>query len=372
MNRPTTINLRVLLATFFLMRLGASSQGWREEKRDYCSSEQQPDSVEDNSAEDLREQRAELDRAYAKAKSDTEIEIERLEKARDEFQERKDAEIEEFRNQINNMYAKISIVELSIKGFRNETDAKINDVKVAMENVTEEYFRSIPFDPYMSFEEACELKEGDYLDHQLSDKYPFESAHVLSKDGSRLLIHYENCSSRWDTWSDYKEQLSSFARHESISGRPVTAEGMKAFLNPRYLFYPVAIKLNDQWVKATFVRILDNRTNKDNQILVKYCRSRRDGNREIGFSKTYHLDDTKHIRIDPHASCTVCGGSGVHSRHDATASVLAVTPVPEAIADLITNFVEAAPCRTCGATGTCAEVATSPGDLLLPKLNPEA
>jgi len=250
---------------------------------------------------------------------------------------------------------------------RRETNVNIKEVKKALQDKRLQYYVSLPFDPcnfIMSLEEASKLKEGDYLDHQHSDIYPFESAQVYMKSGTNLKITYEAYGHKWDQWSDYTEELSRFAWHKSISAIPVTAEGAREFFETASRGPTgVAVKINDQWVKGTSDKTF-TRLCASNQVKIKYYRNYElIHDREIMY-KVYHLNDTKHIRFDPDAPCTSCAGKCTFTRKDAAKALLDVTPIPEAIAQLISSFVKRVECRTCGKTGTCAAGATSPDDEL--------
>jgi len=377
--------------------------------------ERQPDSVQDDSAEDLRERRAELKRDYIQCKSYTETEITRLEAERADFKQRQDIKITKVRvesevvrkvldskrdilreqcrslkEQIRKLDAQVGQVNSQIRPLnrkigdnrdtacrtiRNleaecaentrETDAKISEAKTTLQDKRLQYYMSLPFDPcnfMMTLEEASQLKAGDYLDHQHSDIYPFEYAKVLRKRDTKLLIHYEGYDhdDHWDGWFDYRVNLGRFAWPKSISAIPVTAEGAKDFFRSASRRRTgVAVKINDQWVKGTSDQAF-KRCCASNQVQIKYYRNYvLDDDREVMY-KVYHLNDTKHIRFDPDAPCTSCAGKCTFTRKDAAKALLDVTPIPEAIAQLISSFVKRVECRTCGKTGTCAAVATSP------------
>merc|ERR1711964_291302 len=125
----------------------------------------------------------------------------------------------------------------------------------------------------------------------------------------------------------------------------------------------VAIKIKDQWVNGTYRHTFKNTNCAPNQVKIEYYRREYEGSRRKTNYKVYHMDDTKHIRLNPNAPCTGCGGEGSNSRKDAAKAILDATPIPEAIAQLISSFVKRVACRTCGKTGTCAEaIITTPED----------
>merc|ERR1711964_462256 len=125
-------------------------------------------------------------------------------------------------------------------------------------------------------------------------------------------------------------------------------EGRKEFLESVvWNVTTVAIKIKDQWVKAT---VSGTYKRSANQVQIKYqdiC--------DRSFYKAYHLDDTKHIRMNPDTLCTSCSGTGSHSEGEVVGAILDV-PIPKVIAQMIASFLGPVDCRTCGATGTCADV----------------
>ena len=70
----------------------------------------------------------------------------------------------------------------------------------------------------MLSKEVAKLKVGDNLDHR-DDVGRFVVATVVEKQGSKLKIHYNGWSGKWDTWSDFKKEWYRFAVAGSIYNR---------------------------------------------------------------------------------------------------------------------------------------------------------
>eukprot|EP01083_Nonionella_stella_P166664 557870_1 len=77
----------------------------------------------------------------------------------------------------------------------------------------------LPFVPHMSMEDATKLSVHDKIDHR-DFVGQFVLATVTEKQGSKLKIHYDGWSHKWDTWSDFSVDLHRFAVSGSISLRP--------------------------------------------------------------------------------------------------------------------------------------------------------
>ena len=73
--------------------------------------------------------------------------------------------------------------------------------------------------PRMTSQEAFKLKVNDKIDHR-DQLGRFASATVTDKRGSKLKIHYDGWSQKWDVWSDWKQEIHLFAARGSISERP--------------------------------------------------------------------------------------------------------------------------------------------------------
>lgn len=70
----------------------------------------------------------------------------------------------------------------------------------------------------LSLDEVLSLSVGDQLDHR-DFAGLFASATVMQIEGTRMHLHYDDWTSKWDRWSDGTEELFRFARHESVSKR---------------------------------------------------------------------------------------------------------------------------------------------------------
>eukprot|EP01083_Nonionella_stella_P105089 302100_1 len=68
-------------------------------------------------------------------------------------------------------------------------------------------------------EDAAKLSVHDKIDHR-DQVGLFVVATVTEKQGSKLRIHYDGWSCKWDTWSDFSTELPRFAVAGSISLRP--------------------------------------------------------------------------------------------------------------------------------------------------------
>eukprot|EP01083_Nonionella_stella_P219910 787272_1 len=76
-----------------------------------------------------------------------------------------------------------------------------------------------PFVDHMSTEEANKLVINDKIDHR--DTFGGStSAIIVDKKQTNLKIHYPEYGKKFDVWSNYKNELYKFAKHESISSRP--------------------------------------------------------------------------------------------------------------------------------------------------------
>eukprot|EP01083_Nonionella_stella_P231104 816318_1 len=76
-----------------------------------------------------------------------------------------------------------------------------------------------PFVSHMSAEDAAQLSVHEKIDHR-DQVGRFVFATVSEKQGSKLKIHYDGWSRKWDTWSDFGVELHRFAVSGSISLRP--------------------------------------------------------------------------------------------------------------------------------------------------------
>jgi len=75
------------------------------------------------------------------------------------------------------------------------------------------------FDNHMAMADAYKLKVHDKIDHR-DQVGRFVYATVAEKRGGNLKIHYDGWSRKWDTWSDFEQEIHRFAKAGSISKRP--------------------------------------------------------------------------------------------------------------------------------------------------------
>ena len=62
------------------------------------------------------------------------------------------------------------------------------------------------------------LRVHDKIDHR-DQVGRFVYATVSQKNGTNLKIHYDEWSSKWDTWCDYEKEIHRFAKAGTISRR---------------------------------------------------------------------------------------------------------------------------------------------------------
>eukprot|EP01083_Nonionella_stella_P175354 610380_1 len=75
-----------------------------------------------------------------------------------------------------------------------------------------------PFPPHMTVKEASSLQVHDQIDHR-DPVGRFVFATVEEKQGTKLKIHYDGWSKKWDVWSDFEKEIHRFAAAGSISRR---------------------------------------------------------------------------------------------------------------------------------------------------------
>ncbi len=99
----------------------------------------------------------------------------------------------------------------------------------------------LPFQPHMTRQEASKLNVNDSIDYRDNvGGYvgKFVLAKIMEKNGSKLKIHYDGWSSKWDICSDYETELYRFAKAGTVSQRPAHRfkelnVGDKVNINPR-------------------------------------------------------------------------------------------------------------------------------------------
>lgn len=119
----------------------------------------------------------------------------------------------------------------------------------------------------LSLDDVMNLQIGDSVDHR-DFAGLFASATILQKEGSRIYLHYDDWSSKWDRWSDGAVELFRFAKHESVSKReghrmPDLEEGDYVDVNPIHT-RPKYKHRHSGWKHAEIKQICDG------QIKVSY------------------------------------------------------------------------------------------------------
>eukprot|EP01084_Bolivina_argentea_P179006 309345_1 len=92
---------------------------------------------------------------------------------------------------------------------------------IDIEPITSNISDNIVFESFiahMSLEEASQLSINDEIDHRDFVGRSISSI-IVDKNESKLKIRYIGWDSKWDIWSDYKNELHKFAKHKSISTR---------------------------------------------------------------------------------------------------------------------------------------------------------
>eukprot|EP01083_Nonionella_stella_P166665 557871_1 len=108
------------------------------------------------------------------------------------------------------------VSEANIKKISPVSQEKLNDESTKEDDA--EHDDVPPFVSHMTMEDAMELLVHDKIDHR-DQVGRFVFARVSEKQGSKLRIHYDGWSCKWDTWSDFSTELPRFAVAGSISLR---------------------------------------------------------------------------------------------------------------------------------------------------------
>eukprot|EP01083_Nonionella_stella_P094299 264511_1 len=142
------------------------------------------------------------------------------------------------------------------------------------------------FTRHMSLKDAMNLCVNDKIDHR-DTVGRFVQATVAEKQGTKLKIHYDGWSRKYDTWCDCNKDLERFHYCGSISERPAhrltwLQKGDLIDINPRQRHPDFG------WITGEIRRL--HKDNKSGQVQVVY-----EGNNGKYYLYWCHLDDVAEV-----------------------------------------------------------------------------